>query len=254
MYKFKYISIGIISTVPLYYLWNPVNRFINRTSNNFDNSTIDTKFAIYESLPTIDETKIKAYVKLKQSNDNNWNRNCDTVFNKMDNIVYKFYKKIQNNLIDEIKKMDNKTKLLHVNKIYHNSFELKYNIQNILKDELQKNKIIETTYLDDLHISDRIESVDLICMKYLILSYPNKNDILNIIENILNNTNNLDDKNVNRILNYINKFDKPIKLKLCEEILTEMFHHINKDDEYIKLLFQNSITDIIELKGLQLVA
>ncbi len=36
MYKFKYISIGIISTVPLYYLWNPVNRFINRTSNNFD--------------------------------------------------------------------------------------------------------------------------------------------------------------------------------------------------------------------------
>ena len=256
MNKFKYL-IGAISTIPIYYLWNPLNRIIKTTSDNFDKSPIDIKFSIYESLPKIDETQIKAYIKTKESVVNNdWESNCWLIFNKIkNNMIYNFYNRMKLNLLDEINNMDNKTKLLYINKVYHNSFELKYNVQNILKKELIDNKIIDVKYLDNIYTNDNIESIDLICMKYLILTYPNKKHIFTIIQSIINDSPQdvldlVSSENINKIIQYIKSYDKTIREKLCEELLTEIFTYIQDEDkDYIKTMFKEIINDIDEIKS-----
>ena len=224
------------STITIGYILinNPIMTYIENMKHFFDNATFNTKVSIFESLPKLDSSQINGFISL--SNDvREWDIQVLNMIEKFDNSkIYNVYNYMKNNIENELTHKSLLDKVITYKKIYPDSFELKYKLLSLLDTEkyIDSKILIQT---EDLKVND-LKTIELVGLKYLILSYPNKDNLISFIKEILSDTIILiddieNDTSRKLILNKLHSLSTDIKNKLIQEIIYEII--ITMDDNTI---------------------
>ena len=157
-----------------------------------------------------------------------------------ENTIYKLYNSFKKNILTEIDNMSLIDKINAYRIIYDSSFEFKSILCKIFNNEIITNGYIDISNFSNIENLNNvhINTIELLAIKLIIMTYPNREEIIDILANIINE-NELDEK-----FDVINKsllnLNTELKERICLEILIELFNNIRINPEY-KILMQDKL-------------